>query len=89
MTTFELISSLIMALLTGSAGYLIKSVIEMPGRYVPKSDYHPEQYVLKTDCQRDSDRLYDDNKRAYQEISEQLKEINRTQGLILKELGKK
>lgn len=44
-----------------------------------------EKYVLKSDCQRDSDRLYDTSKGILKEINE----VKKMQMEILEKLGEK
>ncbi len=48
-----------------------------------------EKYMLKSDCQRESGKLYTENREAHLEIFRKLDKINETQSLILQELGRK
>jgi len=57
MNIFEWISKSLIVLLVGICSYLTKMVIQIP-----------EKYVQKTECQHDSDRIYNDNKEAHKEI---------------------
>ena len=48
-----------------------------------------EKFVLKEDCRMTSGQIHNENRQDHQEIFRKLDELNRTQTLILQELGKK
>lgn len=89
MDIFKWISGPIIAFLTVICLYLMKKIVEFSEKYVQKSDFHPDNFMLKSDCQRETGKIYQENKEAHQTIFSKLDEINKTQGLILQELGKK
>ena len=89
MDIFKWIAGPIIAFLSAICLYLIKIVVEIPEKYVQKMDFHSEQFMLKSDCQREAGKIYQENKEAHLEIFRKLDKINETQGLILQELGRK
>ncbi len=86
---FKWISGPIIAFLTAICLYLMRVVVEFPEKYVQKTDFHPDSYMFKSDCQREAGKIYQENKEAHLEIFRKLDKTNETQSLILQELGKK
>lgn len=78
-----------LAFLSAICLYLLKVIVEFPEKYIQKIDFHPEQVMLKSDCQREAGKIYQENKEAHLEIFRKLDKTNETQNLILQELGKK
>lgn len=79
MDTFK---ALISAWLTVLSAILIEYLLKFrPGL--------PEKYVLKRDCQDDSEKLHKENREDHQLIFQRLDKISDQQTLILRELGKK
>ncbi len=89
MDIFKWIVGPLIAFLTGICLYLMKIVVEIPEKYVQKIDFHSDGYMLKSDCQREAGKIYQENKEAHLEIFRKLDKTNETQNLILQELGKK
>ncbi len=89
MDIFKWIAGPLIAFLTGICLYLMKIVVEIPEKYVLKTDFHPDSYMFKMDCQREAGKIYQENKEAHLAIFSKLDKMNETQSLILQELGKK
>ncbi len=89
MDIFKWIAGPLIAFLTAICLYLMKVVVEFPEKYVQKTDFHPDSYMFKSDCQREAGKIYLENKEAHRDLFAKLDEINKTQNLILQELGKK
>ncbi len=89
MDIFKWIAGPLLGIMGGVILYLIRIVIEIPEKYVQKSDFHPDSYMFKSDCQREAGKIYQENKEAHLEIFRKLDKTNETQNLILQELGKK
>ena len=89
MDVFKWISGPVLAFLSAICLYVLKIVAQLPEKYVQKIDFHPDNFMLKSDCQRETGKLYQENKEAHLEIFRKLDKINETQSLILQELGKK
>ncbi len=89
MDIFKWIAGPIIAFLSAICLYLLRIVFEIPEKYVLRADFHPDTFMLKSDCQREAGKIYQENKDSFREISRKLDEINKMQTLIMQELGKK
>ncbi len=54
MDIFKWIAGPLIAFLTAICLYLMKVVVEFPEKYVQKTDFHPDSYMFKMDCQREA-----------------------------------
>ena len=79
MNTFEIITSGLLGIFT--AIFLEYFLKFRPGL--------AEKFVLKEDCRMTSSQIHNENRQDHQEIFRKLDELNKTQTLILQELGKK